>query len=174
MLRMNAFDTGWLVGFLEGEGCFLAGPPSAPRSTRVVAVTTDKDVAERAAALMGTVARARPTRQPHHKLQYVIQRSGRPAREIMRALHPNMSRRRQAAIARALAAYTPPASPPGCSSGLTYDQADEIRALLSSGVGPTEAGRRFGVSRDVVRAVRRGYKRPDAEQASAPAPLSPS
>lgn len=163
--RMNDFDTGWLVGFLEGEGCFLSGPPSAPRMTRVVGVTTDLDVAQKAAVLMGcTVTLGNKPRLPHHKQQYVVTRAGRPARDLMRRLRPHMGTRRRAAIDKALSSC-PGHERPRDGSALTYEEAEAARALLAQGLGPSEVGRRLGVSRYVIRSVRRGYVRPEPEPA---------
>jgi hypothetical protein len=43
-------SAGWLV--LEGEGSFIAGPPSAPRTPAVVLSMVDRDVVARAADLL--------------------------------------------------------------------------------------------------------------------------
>ena len=40
-------DLHWLAGLLEGEGTFMAGPPSAPRTPAVQLSMVDRDVAER-------------------------------------------------------------------------------------------------------------------------------
>jgi hypothetical protein len=41
-------DLHWLAGLLEGEGTFIAGPPSAPRSPAVQVAMVDRDIVERA------------------------------------------------------------------------------------------------------------------------------
>jgi len=44
-------DLYWLTGWLEGEGSFMAPPPSDRRRPRISAQATDRDVVERAARL---------------------------------------------------------------------------------------------------------------------------
>src|SRR4051812_29292397 len=50
---VSAQDLHWLAGLLEGEGSFIAGPPSAPRSPIVQATMVDRDIIDRAGALLG-------------------------------------------------------------------------------------------------------------------------
>lgn len=92
-----------MAGLLEGEGCFMAGSPSAPKNCKVVIQTTDRDVAEEAMRLMGAKSMYTLKKsQPHHKQAYRVRRDGNPAREIMRRLYPLFSDRRKKAITAAL------------------------------------------------------------------------
>lgn len=105
LCSVTDLELGWLCGMLEGEGCFQAPPPSHPEQVRVVLITTDKDVAERVAALMGVKKVGAPPsrrKQPHHKQAFVVARAGRPAAALMHEVRPHMSARRQAAIDYAL------------------------------------------------------------------------
>lgn len=151
----------WLAGLLEGEGCFLPGPPSEPNACRIVLVTTDKDVAETAQQLMGARSLTRrPRREPHHKQAYEVQRSGNPARELMRSLYPLMSARRKKAIEAAVVRPRPRVT----NTTLTFEQAEYVRKLRAGGATPKEivaaVKQRYGlsISRDVVRATKTGYR----------------
>lgn len=102
---------GWLAGFLEGEGSFLwystksraakrgERPNERILYPRVQFITTDCDVAMRAAALMGgnTVSH-RPHPVPRHKDQYRHKLSGQRALDLMRLLLPHTGERRSADI----------------------------------------------------------------------------
>lgn len=86
---MTPLDAAWLAGLLEGEGCF-----QLHRLTAFVTVTmTDRDVVDRAAALMQaasvttrTPARGKPT--------YTSAVSGQRAVDIMESIRPLMGARR--------------------------------------------------------------------------------
>ena len=49
----DPLDLAWIAGWLEGEGSFMAPPPSDPRRPRVTSETIDRDIAERAGSLVG-------------------------------------------------------------------------------------------------------------------------
>jgi hypothetical protein len=104
-LGMSAADLLWLAGWLEGEGSFLAPPPSDPRRPRVVAQSRDLDVVARAAQLVGVspipTSDAR-RRNRGWSLTYEVLKRGQGAVELMRALRPVMGARRQTQIDRAL------------------------------------------------------------------------
>ncbi len=51
-MHLTNDDAQWLAGLLEGEGSFLAGPPSARNVPRVALEMTDRDVVARAARLL--------------------------------------------------------------------------------------------------------------------------
>lgn len=138
----------------------MAGPPSDPNRCKIVAVTTDHDTAKRAQALLGarSIQTPKPA-QPHHKQQYVVTRSGDPARRLMAAVHPHMSKRRQEAIVKAIARPKP-----SVRATLTLDQADEVRSLRSDGSTPQEVvdhmreAHGLEITRSVVWATQRGYR----------------
>lgn len=98
----------WLVGLLEGEGCFTINW-NAGRGYPVIYVTMcDHDVVDRAGAMLGaTNVRFDPSRQQRWQPTYVAQIGGYKAAAWMRTLAPHMGLRRQAAIEAALAAYRP-------------------------------------------------------------------
>lgn len=95
----------WLAGLLEGEGTFLAGPPSRPRSPIVRLVMTDEDVVARVAAVFGrAVVRVRP-RSEKHKSVYMTTLKGGAAVSVMRTLYPVFGSRRRAQVNRAVAVF---------------------------------------------------------------------
>ena len=49
--HLKALTLFWLAGILEGEGSFLARPPSSPNSPAIRLPMTDVDVVERVAAI---------------------------------------------------------------------------------------------------------------------------
>jgi hypothetical protein len=109
-------DLHWLAGFLEGEGSFICGPPNGRDSNLpiVTVETTDKDVVERAARIMGIqkmTSRVRvETREKFkgpRKPTYSIRFAGSKAVAWMRLLQPLMGSRRQGQIQKALDSYCP-------------------------------------------------------------------
>jgi hypothetical protein len=93
------------VGILEGEGTFLAGPPTA-RGQPVVRVSmTDRDVVERVGTLIDRAVVPVRTRRAHHKTPYVACIKGAPAVALMRAVQPHMGAIRKAQIDRAIASW---------------------------------------------------------------------
>lgn len=94
----------WLAGLLEGEGSFLAGPPSSPNCPRIQLPMTDKDVVEHAARLLDRpVWRSDRGQDLGYKPVFLTALKGAAAVELMLALRPVMGRRRQAQIDRAVA-----------------------------------------------------------------------
>lgn len=97
----------WLAGLLEGEGSFMAGPPSAPNRPRITVTMTDEDVIARIADLWDQSyfpEKPRPGRKP----TYRVALRGQRAVALMKELRPLMGERRQSQIAAALSSYTPP------------------------------------------------------------------
>jgi hypothetical protein len=138
----------WLSGVLEGEGSFMAGPPSKPRLPRISLQMTDLDVMQKIGASLGV--------QP-----YLVKRPGRPGRKpiyacalvgsraviLMKQLRCLMGERRQAQIDKALASYKLPKD-----HGKVYPTRGQ---LLSHGACSTNAlAKRYGVSRYYIDKVR--------------------
>lgn len=95
MERDNLF---WLVGLLEGEGCFDAQRGKYPR-IRVSMV--DRDSVGRAATLMGTKVRLSLKPAPYRAM-WSAEIQGERAAELMRLVLPHMGARRSAKIAEIL------------------------------------------------------------------------
>jgi hypothetical protein len=104
---ISVVDLHWLAGLLEGEGTFLAGPPSAPRSPVIQFWMTDRDVVERAGALLDSAVMPHAPRRAHWKTTYAVRLCGPRAVVWMRRLWPLMGTRRRAQIDRAIASYGP-------------------------------------------------------------------
>lgn len=98
-------DFHWLIGILEGEGTFLAAPPSAPGLPVVRVSMTDRDIVERVAHLIDRAMLPLRKRQAHHKQAFATTIKGRPAVELMRAIRRHMGYARQTEIDRAIASW---------------------------------------------------------------------
>ncbi len=96
---MEATDLAWLAGLLEGEGCFREHPTTAGRYPCIQLKMTDRDVVERAAALMGgnAIVPVQPKR-PGSKEAYRTTVVGSRAVALMEELLPLMGRRRSAKV----------------------------------------------------------------------------
>ncbi len=104
---MSDWDAAWLVGLLEGEGCF--GLRQDNRSGRRPTISVklqmcDEDVVQRAHKLMGgeTAVLDRQTAKPHWSDAYEVAVYGVRAEELMRAVLPHMGARRGAKIRECL------------------------------------------------------------------------
>lgn len=99
---MRTADLHWLAGLLEGEGTFLAPPPSSPGCPAIRLEMCDRDVVARAATLFEravcAIVRERPGRRP----SFATAIKGRPAMDLMFRLAPLLSRSRRAQIRRAV------------------------------------------------------------------------
>lgn len=97
----------WLAGWLEGEGSFVAPPPSDPRRARIMGTTRDADVAAEVGRLLDVSPHfshnARERRMGWSPTWRLLRR-GRRAVDLMHGLYPLMGSRRQAQIESALAA----------------------------------------------------------------------
>ena len=98
-------ELSWLAGWLEGEGSFLAPPPSDPRRPRISAVSRDLDVIARVARVFGVTPAGANDRRARERgwspLFGVLYRGSRAA-ALMSAIVPMMGSRRRAQIERAL------------------------------------------------------------------------
>jgi hypothetical protein len=131
----------WLAGLLEGEGSFLVGPPSAPRSPVLALQMTDEDVVARVAEMFGRKLGRWQPRDERFQPIFLVRVTGSKAVAWMTALRPLMGRRRQTQIDRALASYAPK------SSALLDDvAADRALRLLASGGTVREVAQQFGTS----------------------------
>ena len=111
MLDLN--DLRWLAGWLEGEGCFSlhkqihAG--KLYQYPRIVAGSTDKDVLQRVAQLLGVKVLGPylglTKRPPRKKPFYECSVTGTGATEWMMTLYTLMGQRRKARIREVLAVW---------------------------------------------------------------------
>lgn len=105
--RDDARSLAWVAGLLEGEGTFTdaGGYPA------ISATMCDRDVLERAAAILG-ITKVSPKDVERNARNgwspaFEIGITGARAAELMRQLRPYMGTRRSSEIASALAAYHP-------------------------------------------------------------------
>ena len=99
---LNA-EIAWLAGLLEGEGSFVAPPPSDPKRVRILIEMADRDVIEKVSVLVG-LAYTRPDRRKENWRQsYKLTIRRARAIALMRAIYPFMGLRRRGQIERALA-----------------------------------------------------------------------
>jgi hypothetical protein len=138
---ISELDLHWLAGLLEGEGTFLAGPPSAPRSPAVQFWMTDRDVVERAAAMLDSAVMVVAPRRAHWKTTYAVRLSGSRAVVWMLRLRSLMGTRRREQIDRAIASYAP-------DPRRVLDDARAADALkrLAEGESVRQVAERFGTS----------------------------
>jgi LAGLIDADG DNA endonuclease family protein len=105
---MTSTERAWLAGLLDAEGCFYTRRGSdRPGLRPVISVKmADRDLIERAAALVGTkYIQVRPPDTPRGtKTQYAISVFGQRAIDIMEAIYPWLGERRRARIEEILAA----------------------------------------------------------------------
>ena len=91
-------DLHWIAGLLEGEGSFLFPSPSNPSTPTISLESTDRDVVERAAHILGlTTVFVRPPRN-NAKETHIIRMHGKRAIAWMERLLPLMASRRGARI----------------------------------------------------------------------------
>jgi hypothetical protein len=88
-------DIGWLAGLLEGEGCFVARSKAA---LRISISTTDRDVAARAAAMLGARVLDVKPQTPTNKPVYCVKTASVAAAGWMMTIYPLMGVRRKARI----------------------------------------------------------------------------
>lgn len=134
-------DLHWLAGLIEGEGSFLAGPPSAPRSPIVQVSMVDRDIIERAGALLGSGVTVVPSRREGWRTAYCVRIRGARAVRWMERLRPLMGTRRQAQIDRAIASHAPDPR-----RLLDDERATEALARLAAGESVRQVAERFGTS----------------------------
>ena len=142
---MTREDLLWLAGLLEGEGSFVKGPPSSPRSPQVSLEMTDEDVVARVSALVGVKYYAPKNRSPGRWRQtFHIHVRGARAVDLMRGLRPFMMARRSQQIANALAHYSP--------KRVRYRNWDDDALLAArKTMSLREMGRRFGINHETIR-----------------------
>jgi hypothetical protein len=106
--QMSDFELGWVVGLLEGEGCFsIDRPANRPNVyVRVEVQTADRDVLERLAEYTGLAGVYGPykTRSKKHAPMFGWHVTGKIAVELMELVRNHMGGRRQRRIGEVLLA----------------------------------------------------------------------
>lgn len=101
---MSLVEFHWLAGWLEGEGSFMAPPPSDPRRPRISAQARDRDVVTEAGRLLQIEPVLEGPRKPQWSRIWRVLLRGHRAAVSMLALEPLMSSRRRGQIQNAIAA----------------------------------------------------------------------
>jgi hypothetical protein len=104
---MSAQELYWLAGWLEGEGSFLAPPPSDPGRPRISGQARDKDVVAEVGRLLQikpVLDRSGEVRNPKWSAMWRVLVQGRRATTLMLALQPLMGQRRTEKIRTAITA----------------------------------------------------------------------
>jgi len=138
---IDAADLHWLAGLLEGEGTFLAGPPSAPRSPAIALWMVDRDIVDRAGHLLDAAVMVIPSRREGWQTAYCVRVRGARAVQWMERLRPLMGIRRQQQIDRAIASHGPDPR-----RLLDDERAAEALARLAHGESVRQVAERFGTS----------------------------
>lgn len=145
-------DLMWLVGYLEGEGCFTFAGGHCP-SIRVKA--TDEDVIRRAAHLMGAkTVSLKPSSSPKWKDCYAFSVCGDCAIDWMKALLPFMGQRRQDRIREVLSVAEKrsgiPRGEQRANARLRNEDVAEIFRQAQDGVPQVELARKWNVKPSYV------------------------
>lgn len=105
---MDMKDLYWLAGLLEGEGSFIASKPyvNQPPQARITLCSSDKDVVERAAKILGakSVLRNTSSNRLGLKMQWKATVYSSRATGWMMTLYSLMGARRREQIRTSLAA----------------------------------------------------------------------
>ncbi len=106
LAKLSAYDLGFVVGLLEGEGSFLRAKGASLRTPCISCAMTDKDVIVRLHRVLGT-GRVRGPYQPkgHRRPVYVYALYGERAYELMVRVLSKMSRRRRSQIQPLIKAF---------------------------------------------------------------------
>lgn len=101
-------DFHWLVGILEGKGCFYKPLPSSRQRAVITICSTDEDVIKRVSILFGSSYWKQISKNLRHKPKYTTSMSNFRAIKLMTILKPFMSQRRQLKIQEIIDSYVPP------------------------------------------------------------------
>ncbi|MFN8372332.1 MAG: hypothetical protein U0694_05570 [Anaerolineae bacterium] len=142
----------WLAGLLEGEGSFLAPPPSSPNTPAITISMTDEDIIRRVSAIFGTKHHQVSARREGAKTPYTAHLRGKPAIDLMRLLYPLLGKRRQTQIDRVLQHY----NPYNPHRHLTVEQAKGIKQMLADSHSMRYIASEFDTTYDIVRDIKRG------------------
>jgi hypothetical protein len=105
--EISSRELHWLAGWLEGEGSFLAPPPSDPRRVRISGQAKDEDVVREVGRLFQIKPlfdQAGQRRNPKWSPMWRVLLQGNRASALMLALEPLMGARRQSQIRAAVIA----------------------------------------------------------------------
>ena len=149
---MEDRDFFWLVGLLEGEGCFAYSGMSSPL---VHLQMTDEDVVRRAALLMEAkkVSYREDPGGKGNKPAWIARIYGDVAINLMQRVLPYMGRRRAEKI-KSILAWSE--ARPGVFKKLNQEKANSIRQEYADGALQKDLAEKYGVSQSLVSLVARG------------------
>ena len=112
MKELSSFELGWLVGVLEGEGCFFLGTNKSKTPYITVSMTDEDSVCQIASyfeRLTGKTYNVREyaPRENSHTNFFVIKIGGDDARLVMRTIVKYMKQRRRQKIWQCLNGFEP-------------------------------------------------------------------
>lgn len=105
--ELSDLDQGWLVGLLEGEGCFTWAPlrgGSDRKIPLVQLIMNDLDVVERYATIVENSIGIKKRKPPRNN-GYRVRTAGARAVVLMEFIHPNLGARRSERVAEILEEY---------------------------------------------------------------------
>lgn len=145
-------DFFWLVGWLEGEGCF-----SFSNSPVVAGTSTDEDTIRRVSGILGVSRYAKPPKRKNWKQQYSCGVYGDTAIDWMKAVLPYMSERRSGRISQLLLrCHNRPGKAVGSRNHMAKLRECDIPRILKlheSGTSRADIALEFGVARNTIKSV---------------------
>lgn len=152
---MDVNDKFWLAGYLEGEGSFLKPSPSAPNNPGISACSTDEDVIQHVAEILGVsyCEAKKKSKNPKHKRVWVVKKRGYHAVQIMREIQPLMGKRRQSQIQTAIDSYDATKSK---GHKLTPEEVEQIKVLCQTALSQKAIAKQCGVCRELVNRIKNG------------------
>ena len=102
MIPSNRDDFMWMIGLLEGEGCFGIATSRGYSHVRIHVGMTDKDVVDRLKNISGGWVLYCRSKEPKHKDQWRWEITCKQARELMETMLPFMGERRKERITEVL------------------------------------------------------------------------
>jgi len=148
----------WLAGILEGEGSFMAGPPSKPNLPSIQMTTTDEDIARRVASLLGVKHRAISNERHARrgwKQAYFVTLKGERAYHMMGYLRPLMGQRRQQQIDKARSCFFKKR----LGAGAIKLSDEMVHEIINSSDSATIAAQIYGVHTTTIYRIRNGTRR---------------
>jgi hypothetical protein len=142
-------DTAWLAGLVEGEGCFSGGA--------LCVNMTDRDVVERAAALMGARVRRQKARREHWSDTWTTTATTLATREIAHRLRPALGHRRRGQVDGMEVRVASAAGRRAISPERLARNQEIARRVLSGEKGPALAAE-YGVTHQNIYYIAKTYR----------------
>lgn len=143
----------WIIGLLEGEGCFQKPTPSSPNQIRIILSMTDEDVVAQAAAYFNKAYYKAVPRKDNWKPCFIMTIKGKDAYNFLLVSKSFFSSRRQTQIDSVLASYDPDKRTKyhTCSRRLSDEVVTKAKSDIASGLSLREVSRHLGVHHESLR-----------------------